>query len=45
MSGRALLYVTVIGKRSVLDIFILSGNSSLEILKARMICVVVSVLL
>ena len=45
MSGRVLLYATVIGERSVLDIFILSGNSSLEILIARMICVVVSALL
>ena len=44
-SGRILLYVTVSGKRSVLDVYILFSNSFLGIVIARLICVVVSVLL
>ena len=44
-SGRVLLYVTVSGKRSVLDVLILLSNFFLEIVIARLICVVVSVLL
>ena len=44
-SDRVLLYVTVSGKRSVLDALILFSNSFLGIVIARLICVVVSVLL
>ena len=44
-SGRVLLYVTVSGKHSELDVLILFSNSSLAIVIARLICVVVSVLL
>ena len=44
-SGRVLLYVTVSGKRSVLDVLILFSNSFLGIEIARLICVAVSVLL
>ena len=44
-SGRVLLYVTVSGKRSVLDVLILFSNSFLGIVIARLTCVVVSVLL
>ena len=44
-SGRVLLYVTVSGKRSVLDVLILFSNSFLGIEIARLICVVVSFLL
>ena len=44
-SGRVLLYVTVSGKRSVLDVLILLSNFFLEIVIARLICVVVAVLL
>ena len=42
-SGRVLLYVTVSGKRSVLDVLILLSNSFLGIEIARLICVLVSV--
>ena len=44
-SGRVLLYVTVSGKRSVLDVLILFSNLFLEIKIAWLICVVVSYLL
>ena len=44
-SGRVLLYVTVNGKRSVLDVLILFSNSILGIEAARLICIVVSLLL
>ena len=44
-SGRVLLYVTVSGKRSVLDGLILFSNSFLGIEIARLICFVVSFLL
>ena len=44
-SGRVLLYVTVSGKRSVLDVLILFSNSFLGIEIVWLICVVVSVLL
>ena len=44
-SGRILLYVTVSGKRSVLDVLILFSNSFHGIVIPRLICVVVSVLL
>ena len=44
-SGRILLYVTVRDKSSVLDVLILLINSFLEVVIARLICVVVSVLL
>ena len=44
-SGRVLLYATVCGKRSVLDVLILFGNSFLGIEIAWLICVAVSVLL
>ena len=44
-SGRVLLYVTVSGKRSVLDVLILFSNSFLGIEIARLICVVVCFLL
>ena len=43
-SGRVLLYVTVSGKRSVLDVLILFSNSFLGIEIARLIGVVVSFL-
>ena len=41
-SGRALLYVTVSGKRSVLSVLILFSNSFLETEIERLICAVVS---
>ena len=44
-SGRVLLYVTVSGKRLILDGLILFSNSILGIEIARLICVVVSFLL
>ena len=44
-SGRVLLYVTVSGKRSVLDVLILFSYSFHGIGIAQLICVVVSVLL
>ena len=44
-SGRVLLYVTVSGKLSVLDVLTLFSNSFLGIVIARLICAVVSVLL
>ena len=44
-SGRVLLYVTVSGKLSVIDVLILFSNSFLGIEIAQLICVVVSVLL
>ena len=45
-SGRVLLYVTVSGKSSVLDVVnVLFSNSFLGIEIARLICVAVSVLL
>ena len=44
-SGRVLLYITVSGKHSVLDVLILFSNSFLGIELARLICVAVSVLL
>ena len=44
-SARVLLYVTVNGKRSVLDVLILFSNSILGIEIARLICIVVSLLL
>ena len=45
-SGRVLLYLTVSGKRSVLDVVnVLFSNSFLGIEIARLICVAVSVLL
>ena len=40
-SGRVLLYATVCGKRSVLDVLILFGNSFLGIEIAWLICVAV----
>ena len=43
-SGRVLLYITVSGKRSILDVLILFSNWFLGIEIARLICVV-SVLL
>ena len=43
-SGRVLLYVTVSGKRSVLDVLILFSNSFLGIEIGRLIGVVVSFL-
>ena len=44
-SSRGLLYVTVSGKRSVLDVLILFSNLFLETEIARLICVVVPFLL
>ena len=44
-TGRVLLYVTVSGKRSVLNVLIFSSNLFLGIEIARLICVVVSFLL
>ena len=44
-SRRVLLYVTVGGKRSVLDVLILFSNSFLGIAIGRLIYVVLSVLL
>ena len=44
-SGRVLLYVTVSGERSALGVLILFSNSFLGIKRARLICVIVSVLL
>ena len=44
-SGRVLLYVTVSGKHSELDVLILFSNSFLKIIIAWLICFVVSVLL
>ena len=44
-SGRVLLYATVSGKRSVIDVLILFSNSFLGIEITQLICVVVSVLL
>ena len=44
-SGRVLLWVTVSGKRSVLDVLFLFNNSFLGSVKARLICFVVSGLL
>ena len=44
-SGRVLLYVTVTGKSSVLDVLILFSNFFLGTELAPSICVVVSILL
>ena len=44
-SGRVLLYVTISGTLSVLDVLTLHGNSFLEIGIARLICVAASALL
>ena len=44
-SGRVLLYVTASGKRAVLDVLILFGNSFIGTVIARLICVVASALL
>ena len=44
-SGRVLLYVTVSGKHSVLDVLILFSYSFCGIGIAQLICVVVAVLL
>ena len=43
-SGKVLLYITVSGKRSVLDVLILFSNSFLGIVIAWLICIVGSIL-